>query len=192
MNKFDLEIQSFDIKEYVYKIISYWKLFLLTIFMALIIAKVVNTVSKKIYSLKTLITVTDEQNPLFSSSTNIAFNWGGPSDRVETIITILQSRTHNEKVVDKLNLKLDYFVDGRFQKQDIYGRSPFTVEIDTLKYQLQNTEIKLKFLENQEVEISFEMDDEKNTLINYTLNKTRNFVPEEEEFSAGISIESND
>ena len=182
-NKFDLDIQSFDIKEYVYKIISYWKLFLLTIFMALIIAKVVNTVSKKIYSLKTLITVTDEQNPLFSSSTNIAFNWGGPSDRVETIITILKSRTHNEKVVDKLNLKLDYFVEGRFQKQDIYGRAPFKVEIDTLKYQLQNTEIKLKFLENQEVEISFEMDDEKNTLINYTLNKTRNFVPDEEEFS---------
>ncbi len=182
-NKFDLELQSFDIKEYVFKIISYWKLFLVTIFMALVIAKIVNTVSKKIYSLQTLITVTDEQNPLFSSSTNIAFNWGGPSDRVETIITILKSRTHNEKVVDKLNLTIDYFVEGRFQKQDIYGRAPFTIEIDTLKYQLQNTDIKLKFLENEKVEISFEMDDEKNTLINYTLKKTRNFVPEEEEFT---------
>ena len=167
VNKFDLEIQSFDIKEYVYKIISYWKLFLVTIFIALIIAKVANIISKKIYSLETLITVTDEQNPLFSSSTNIAFNWGGPSDRVETIITILKSRTHNEKVVDKLNLALDYFVDGSFRKEDIYGRSPFKVEFDTMKYQLQNRDIKLTFLENQEVQISFDMDDEKNTLINY-------------------------
>ena len=93
VNKFDLEIQSFDIKEYLYKIASYWKLFAVTVVIALVIAKIVNTTSQKVYKLKTLITVSDEQNPLFSSSTNIAFNWGGPSDKVETIITILQSRT---------------------------------------------------------------------------------------------------
>ena len=112
-NKFDLEIQSFDIKEYLFKIIGYWKLFVFMIVLALIIAKVINVRSEKIYNLKSLITVKDEQNPLFSSSTNIAFNWGGPSDKVETIITILKSRSHNEKVVKKLNFVQDYFVEGR-------------------------------------------------------------------------------
>ncbi len=121
-SKLDLDIQSFDIKEYLYKIISYWKLFAVMIFAALVIAKIVNYTSEKIYNLKTLITVKDEQNPLFSSSTNIAFNWGGPSDKVETIITILQSRSHNEKVVKKLNLTLDHFTEGRLRKVDIYGR----------------------------------------------------------------------
>ena len=57
------------------------------------------------------------------------------------------------------------------------------MEIDTLKYQLQNTDIKLEFLSNEEVRISIEMDDEKNTLINYDFNDTEDFVPEEEEFS---------
>ena len=88
VNKFDLEIQSFDIKEYLFKIVGYWKLFLIAIVLSLIIAKIVNVRSQKIYNLKSLITVSDEQNPLFSSSTNIAFNWGGPSDKVETIITM--------------------------------------------------------------------------------------------------------
>ena len=110
VNKFDLEIQSFDIKEYLYKIVGYWKLFAVAIVLSLIIAKIVNTTSQKVYNLTSLITVKDEQNPLFSSSTNIAFNWGGPSDKVETIITILQSRTHNEKVVKHLNFTLDYFI----------------------------------------------------------------------------------
>ncbi len=183
VNKFDLEIQSFDIKEYLYKIASYWRLFTVVIVIALIIAKIVNTTSQKIYDLKTLITVKDEQNPLFSSSTNIAFNWGGPSDKVETIITILQSRTHNEKVVKQLNFNLDYFVDGTFRMVDIYGRSPFLIEIDSSQYQLQNTDFKLEFLSNEKVRISFEMDDEKNTLINYELNDTKNFIPESEEFS---------
>jgi len=31
VNKFDLEIQSFDIKEYLFKIVGYWKLFLIAI-----------------------------------------------------------------------------------------------------------------------------------------------------------------
>ncbi len=181
-NKLDLDIQSFDIKEYLYKIISYWKLFVVMIFVALVIAKVVNYTSEKIYNLKTLITVKDEQNPLFSSSTNIAFNWGGPSDKVETIITILQSRSHNEKVVKKLNLTLDQFTEGRLRKVDVYGRSPIHVEIDTLKPQLINTDIELSFPNRDEVRIRFEMDDEKNTLLNYTTYKKRSFVPDIMEF----------
>ena len=90
---------------------------------------------ERVYDLETIITVKDEQNPLFTSNTNIAFNWGGPSDQVETIITILKSRTHNEKVVRKLNYVVDYFVDGRFRKINVYGNSPFLVDIDTFKYQ---------------------------------------------------------
>ena len=50
-NKFDLEIQSFDIKEYVNKILSYWKVFTVCIIVALIVAKGVNMFSERIYSL---------------------------------------------------------------------------------------------------------------------------------------------
>ena len=135
-----MEICSF------FKIASYWKLFLIVIVLALITAKIINSTSQRIYSLKSLITVSDEQNPLFSSSTNIAFNWGGPSDKVETIITILQSRSHNEKVVNKLNYNIDYLIDGSFRKKDIYGNVPFKISLDTLKYQLQGNEIKFEFL----------------------------------------------
>ena len=98
-NQFD--IQSFDIKEFLYRIVGYWRLFAIMGVIAILTAKVVNYTSEKIYSLNTIITVKDEQNPLFSSSTNIAFNWGGPSDKVETVIAILKSRSHNEKVVKR-------------------------------------------------------------------------------------------
>ncbi len=177
------ELNTFDIKEYLYKIAGYWKLFAIVIIFALIIAKIVNSRAERIYNLKSLITVKDEQNPLFSSSTNIAFNWGGPSDKVETIITILKSRTHNEKVISKLNYNIDYLIEGNYRKEDVYGNVPFTIELDTLKYQLQGNSIKLEFLNNDEVKVSVELDDKKNTLINYTTNETNTFVPTEEEFS---------
>ncbi len=191
-NKFDLDIQSFDIKEYLFKIVSYWKLFGIVIVLALIIAKIVNSTSQNIFNLKSLITVKEEQNPLFSSSTNIAFNWGGPSDKVETIIAILQSRSHNEKVVSKLNFNIDYLVEGNYRKENVYGSVPFLIEIDTLKYQLQGIEMKFEFIKNNEVKISVELDDEENKLINYSLNETKSFVPSEDklEYSEIYSISS--
>ena len=89
-SKFDIDIQSFDLREYLFKILSYWKLFILTIGIALVLAKIVNLTAERIYNLNSVITVKEEQNPLFTSSTNIMFNWGGASDKDETIMTILQ------------------------------------------------------------------------------------------------------
>ena len=195
-NKFDLDIQSFDIKEYFFKVLSYWKLFVIMILLSFIVAKVVNTTSEQIYNLKSIITVKEERNPLFSQTTNIAFNWGGPSDKVETIIAILKSRSHNEKVVSKLKYYIDYLVDGQFRMKDIYGKVPFRVELDTLKYQLINTDINFEFIDNEQVKISFELENERYSLINYSSNDIQSFDNEEENikfsqtFALGSTIET--
>ena len=149
LDKFDIdlnEIKSFDVKEYVLKVISHWKLFVVMLFIALLVAFYVNKRKQRIYSLSSLITVKEETNPLFTSNTNIAFNWGGPSDKVETIITILKSRTHNEKVVDSLKYYISYLKEGSFRMEDVYGKTPFTVELDSMSSHLLNTPIKLEFL----------------------------------------------
>ena len=92
--------------------------------LGLLVSFYVNKRKQRIYSLNSLITVKEEQNPLFTSSTNIAFNWGGPSDKVETIITILKSRTHNEKVINELKYYINYFREGPYRMVDIHGKVP--------------------------------------------------------------------
>ena len=86
------EFSTVDIKALLLKIISYWKWFLISLLIAFFGVKYINDYQQRIYSIDSFITVKDEQNPIFSSSTNIAFNWGGTSDQVETLITILKSR----------------------------------------------------------------------------------------------------
>ena len=152
---------NFDIKEFFFKIIDHWKLFVVTIIVGLIIANILNRRIQRIYELKSLITVKSEQNPLFSSSTNISFNWGGPSDQVETIITILKSRTHNEKVVQQLDYYIDYLKQGKYRKEDIYGRNPFTVELGAAFYQLLGTPIQLEFIENDKFVLSVEFEEDR-------------------------------
>ena len=53
------ELNTFDIKEYFFKIIDHWKLFVVTILLGLLIANIVNRRSQKIYKLASVITVKD-------------------------------------------------------------------------------------------------------------------------------------
>ncbi len=189
LEKFDIDdIKSFDIKDYVLKVISHWKLFLGMLFLGLIIAYFVNKRKQRIYSLSSVITVKEEQNPLFTSNTNIAFNWGGPSDKVETIITILKSRTHNEKVVKKLKYYIQYMERGDYRLEDAYGKVPFEVVLDSGSFNLLNVPIKLEFLKDNTVELSAEFDKEEFRLVNYNDFSTKDFSPSEKEFSKKYSL----
>ena len=65
-----------------------------------------------------------------------------------------------------------------------------SIEIDTLKHQLLNNLIQLDFISNEEVRISLELDDEKNTLRNYTTGDSDNYTAEELIFSEVYPLNS--
>lgn len=128
-----------------------------------------NGYNEKIYSLNTVISVKEENNPLFSTGTNIAFNWGGESDAIGTVKVILGSRTHNEKVVDSLQFYIGYFKDGKYRLEDVYGKTPFDIKIDFDSPQLYSKLIKIEPLSNDRYKISFDFNEEgANKLITYT------------------------
>ena len=76
---------GFDFKDFLIKIGSYWKWFLISLVICFTIAYQVNIRKEKIYGMETLIAVKEESNPLFTSNTSLVFNWGGTSDQVQTI-----------------------------------------------------------------------------------------------------------
>lgn len=160
--------QISNIKDYLFRILANWKWFVATIAIALAVAYYINVSTQRIYGLKTTIAVNEKQNPLFSSGTNIAFNWGGVSDKVESIRKALTSRSHNEKVINRLNFYIDYLKDGRFRIEDAYGETPFMLKLQPNQYQLLNTLIKIEFLDNDRFRLSVDFN-EKATykLINY-------------------------
>lgn len=157
-----------DIKDYIFRIMSNWKWFLVTVPIALIIAYYINISAQKIYGLTTTIAVKEKQNPLFASGTNIAFNWGGVSDKVESIRKTITSRSHNEKVVSELKFYIDYLQEGKFRVEDVYGKVPFKIELQPNQEQLLNTPIKVDFIDDESFNLSVEFDPEISyKLINY-------------------------
>jgi capsular exopolysaccharide synthesis family protein len=162
---------NFDFKGLLLKIVSYWKWFLISLVIAFTIAYQVNIRKEKIYSMQTMISIKEESNPFFTSNTSLVFNWGGISDQVNGISTILKSRSHNELVVDKLQFYIDYLVQGKYNLVDSYGAVPFYLEIDKSKGQIANTLISIKFLNENEYEIKIPFENNSVSLITYSENK---------------------
>lgn len=173
---------AFDFKGFLIKILSYWKWFLLSVIITFVIAYQVNIRKEKIYAIETLISVKEETNPLFTSSTNLVFNWGGASDQMQTISTTLQSRSHNELVVDKLQFYIDYLVQGEYNLLDAYGAVPFHIEIDKKQGQLIGNLIKIKFITENEYEIRIPFEGTSVSVIHYSDNSYGNTSVVEGEF----------
>jgi succinoglycan biosynthesis transport protein ExoP len=168
------EHNSFDFKGFLIKILSYWKWFLASLIIAFSIAYQVNIRKERIYGMETLISIKEENNPFFTSNTSLVFNWGGTSDQVQNISTTLQSRSHNELVVDKLQYYIDYLVQGEYNSIDAYGTVPFYVTIDKNKGQLVGNLINIKFLSENEYQMSISFDNQEVSLIHYTDNSYTN------------------
>jgi capsular exopolysaccharide synthesis family protein len=173
---------NFDFKGFLLKIASYWKWFLASLIIAFTIAYQVNIRKEKIYAMQTMVSIKEERNPFFTSNTSLVFNWGGVSDQVNGITTVIQSRSHNELVVNKLQYYIDYFVQGKYNLIDAYGAIPFYVNIDKTKGQLANTLIGIKFLSPNEYEIRIPFENSSASIITYSSNSYSNTAVQPTEY----------
>ncbi|MDW8849291.1 polysaccharide biosynthesis tyrosine autokinase [Flavobacterium sp. MMLR14_040] len=173
---------NFDFKGFLLKIASYWKWFLACLIIAFTIAYQVNIRKEKIYAMQTMISIKEESNPFFTSNTSLVFNWGGISDQVNGISTILQSRSHNELVVSKLQFYIDYLKQGKYNLTDAYGAVPFYLNIDKSKGQLANTLIGIKFLSENVYEIRIPFENSSVSVVDYTTNTYSNTNVQPTEF----------
>jgi len=179
---------TFDFKGFIIKILSYWKWFLGCLIICMFIAYQVNIRKEKIYGMESLIAVREESNPFFTSNTSLVFNWGGTSDKVQTIITTLRSRSHNEIAVARLEFYIDYLKEGKYNLIDAYGEAPFKMKIDKSKGQLSGIPIKIKFITESEFELSVRFETESATLLNYSDESTSQISVGKEEIKKRYKV----
>lgn len=163
---------NFDIKGFLYKLVSYWWLFLGSISVGLFIAYYISVRKLPVFEIKSMIEVKENSNPLFTSNTSLTFNWGGTSNRVNSTVLTLQSRTHNERVVKRLKYYIEYLQQGEYQLLDAYGNVPFEIIPDE-DFQLQNKIFSIKIIDKNQFQINFEsIEPFTGNLFNYTTEET--------------------
>ena len=167
---------SFDIKAFLVKLLGHWKLFLLCMSVAIYWAYYVNIRKESVYGMDASIVVKDDSNPMFSNNTSLTFNWGGTSDKVQTVITTLRSRSHNEKVVDKLQYYIKYLRKGDYFYSDAYGSIPFKAVINKQRGQLAGLLIRIKPVSNTEFEFEVDFGEAKEVMLYHYTDYTSSTV----------------
>jgi len=170
---------TFDFRGFLFKVLLLWKLIILCIGAALLIAYFINVRKENIYQLDSLISIDSEQSPFFTANTSISFNWGGVSGKVGRVITTFKTRSHNEKVVDSLQFYMYYMVQGKYRLNDVYKNAPFYIDIDKSKGQIIGKPIRIRFINDTQYEIFTEFERDRATVQHYdaTKNKQQVSVP---------------
>ncbi|MGY5353874.1 polysaccharide biosynthesis tyrosine autokinase [Wenyingzhuangia sp. IMCC45467] len=192
------EFGSIDIKSYLLKVFSYWKLFVLSVVISLAFAKYKNMMGTNSYKISSLITIDEKTNPMLSASTNISFNWGGASNMVESVKADFKSRTHNEKVVSELQFYINYLQKEQIlletRYKDIYGYTPFVIKINNPEsYQVQGHKVQLIFTDENTVEVSLDLKENGNNinLYNYSNHTSKNTTLDNSVYTKKFNIKKS-
>ncbi|MCH4829063.1 sugar transporter [Flavobacterium covae] len=167
-----LESQTnFDVKSFLNRVLGYWYWFVITLLITFFVAYQINIRKEKIYSMTTTVAYKEESNPFFTSNTSLIFNWGGTSDQVQTLMSTLKSRSHNEKVVKELRFYIQYLQEGKYNLEDVYGTTPFVVDANINYPQLLGKHLIIEFVTKQEFILSTQFDETSATLYNYSIDE---------------------
>ena len=116
--------EDLDIKELTYRYLKYWKWIVLSIILAIILGKVyLNFTPKKYLSeSKILINVGSHDNFTLSGLSEISDLSELSKSNINDWIEMLKSRRLLSKVIDKLDLNVQYYENNRFISKQIYKK----------------------------------------------------------------------
>jgi capsular exopolysaccharide synthesis family protein len=174
---------TFDFKGFLFKLLRFWPLFLVSLVIAFSIARYINVRKLPVYQMDNLVSIKDDQNPFFTSNTSLTFNWGGTTDKVNTSVITLKSRTHNEKVVERLQFYINYQREGKYQLVDAYKQTPFFVVVDTSHAQIINKRFTVVFKDSVTFTLSAEFSAGAGSLQNYQTKEKSSKYFEAKSFS---------
>jgi len=126
---------SFTLKEYVFKYMSYWPVFLISLAICISAAEVYNRYATLKYRASVLILVKDDKPATSSRSADDLINnalTGEAKDNLDNEIQLLRSTELLEKVVIKNQFNISYFKKGQFKKTDLYLDAPFRLVPQTI------------------------------------------------------------
>lgn len=159
------EESNINIKEILAKYLVYWKWFLISLFLFLVIAKLYLRYSVPVYSASTSLLIKDEQSGNLASELSAFEDIGlfsGKKSVIDDEIEILKSRALAEKTVKRGEFNATYITEGRIKSSDAYGSN--TVKVNFFKKDDRFYKIDTLFVINVISSSRFEILDEENTI----------------------------
>lgn len=121
---------TINLKEELFKYLSHWRWFVLSIFLALICAVLYLKFTPKSYNVSTKILIKDEKSNDLANQLS-AFSemslLGNSKNNIENEVEILKSRTLIFNTLDSLRLNIQYLDTSEVISKDLYKKSPIQI-----------------------------------------------------------------
>jgi len=147
--------ETIDIKALVLKYSQYWYYFVLSILFFGCIAFLNNRYTVPEYSVSTTLLIRDDNNTQLGAENLLeGLELFSGKKNLKNEIVILSSYSLCEKVIEELNLGISYYQHGFLQTNELFGNSPFKVEVDSSHLQLTEINFQIIPLNNEEFTLS--------------------------------------
>lgn len=170
----NIEDNSFHLREQIFKYLTHWKWFLLSLLAFLVLAKLYLRYSFPEYKALTTILIKDKESGGIASELSAFEDLGlfsGGKNDIDDEIEILKSRNLIEKTVKEGNFNISYISEGRIKSSDAYRLSPIEVDFRQKNKDFfeKDTVLNVTILSAKKFEL---LDAEKNSLGEYTFGQT--------------------
>jgi len=147
--------ETIDIKALVLKHTQYWYYFALSILFFGCIAFLNNRYTAPEYSVSTTLLIRDDNNTQLGAENLLeGLELFSGKKNLKNEIVILSSYSICKKVIEELNLGISYYQHGFLKTNELFGNSPFKVEVDSSHLQLTGINFHIIPLNNEEFRIS--------------------------------------
>lgn len=152
---FQKEESGFSLTEALSKYLAYWKWFIFSILLALIVAFFYLKTKTPLYDIKSSILIKDDSKGQGPGDMLKQLDLFSGTKVVDNEIEVLKSYRLMEKAVSQLNLQVSYFVTNNFKDFEVYGNScPVQLKILHANSLTYTEPIKINIIGTNKVEIN--------------------------------------
>ncbi|MGD9931836.1 MAG: GumC family protein [Mangrovibacterium sp.] len=142
------EGESFNPKEFLYKLLHYWKWFVVAAVIGVGAAYVFNRYAPPSYAVNSRLLVKEKKSDGMNLD-KLFDNFSLKSDvKLENHIGILSSFSLNHEVIENLGWRVSWFRDMPFGDYDLFGREPFEVIIEPEALNLKKVALHVSMIDS--------------------------------------------
>lgn len=131
----------------------YWFYFLISILLSGVLAAMFLRYANPIYSSSSTIIIKDEKSgggaAELAALTDLSFFSNFSSSKIDSELTILESKTLIAAAVESLGLNVSYFNQGTFKTTELYQYKPFVVKFSNVSKTQVVPQLEIKLQKNQ-------------------------------------------
>lgn len=147
-----IQDESFDVKKIIYKFLSFWKYYLLSIILFVLLGAIFIRYSNPMYKIHSKLLIQEPEGSKAGSSSLLpssqVMDFSGLFDVQNNIyneLYILQTRDLLNQVIDKMELTKLYRTEGSIRDVDQYKRTPFRAYFEPIQDSMPELNMHFQF-----------------------------------------------